>query len=79
MASFQRNVTWRATSSTDVRLRTVQLAQRFNVVCRTIERWEQNPELNFPKPLLINGRKYWRLEDVERWERARAASDAKAA
>jgi hypothetical protein len=74
MAWIQSAASW-----TDVRLRTVQLAQRFNVVCRTIERWEHNPELNFPKPLIVNGRKYWRLEDVEHWERVRTGGGAKVA
>jgi hypothetical protein len=40
MALFQRNVMPRITSSTDVRLRTVQVARRFNVVSRTIA-WGQ--------------------------------------
>ena len=78
MALFQRNVMPRITSSTDVRLRTVQVARRFNVVSRTIERWEQDPELNFPKPLVVNGRKYWRREEVEHWERALDADGPKA-
>ncbi|MGO9049932.1 MAG: hypothetical protein ACLP19_17080 [Xanthobacteraceae bacterium] len=43
---------------------------------RSIERWQDNPELDFPKPLIVNRRKYWALEDLERWERARAAGQA---
>jgi hypothetical protein len=66
-----------ATSSLNsVRLPTVQVAKRFGVVPRTIERWQQDDRLGFPKPLTINLRKYWSLEDLEKWERRRAVRTA---
>ena len=76
MDTIQANVTGRAPTvmySPEVRLPTVQVAKRFNVVVRTIERWLQDSNLNFPKPLVVNKRKYWRLEELERWERSRAS------
>jgi hypothetical protein len=40
---------------------------------RTIDRWIINPTLGFPKPTMINGRRYWRLRELRDWERQRAA------
>jgi hypothetical protein len=48
-------------------------AERYGVHVRSIERWEQNPEMNFPKPLVVNGRKYDNVPALEAWERMRAA------
>jgi hypothetical protein len=57
----------------DVRLPTSRVAERFNVVPRTVERWQLDPRLGFPRPLIINRRKYWPLSSIEAWERQRAA------
>ena len=35
-------------------------------------RWLRNEELAFPRPLRINGRRFWKLADLEAWEAARA-------
>jgi hypothetical protein len=56
-----------------IRLPTVKVARRYDVCQRTIMRWEVDNRLNFPRPLVINKRKYWALEELEAWERARAA------
>jgi hypothetical protein len=74
----QLNVTGRApltASSSGIRLPTVKVAQRYGVVSRTIERWAENPRLNFPPSLVVNGRKYWTIEALEAWERDRAAAE----
>lgn len=34
---------------------------------RTIGRWDDDPESDFPKPITINRRKHRRLADVEAW------------
>jgi len=53
------------------------LAHRYNVSTRTVDRWKNDPRLDFPKPdLIINGREYYRIETIERWERARATAAA---
>src|SRR5262245_10110986 len=44
----------------------------------TLYRWEHNPELGFPEPLRINGRKFWRERELLAWERTRACSDTTA-
>ena len=62
--------------SSDQRLPTSMVADRFHVATRTVERWMEDPLLNFPQPLLINKRRYWSLAELENWERVRAATGA---
>ncbi len=50
------------------------VAQRYNITDRSIARWELDPELAFPKPMIVNGRKFFALDELETWERSRAAS-----
>jgi len=50
-----------------------QVAARYKVDPRTIARWDQKPELDFPRPVRINTRKYRSIEALELWERKRAA------
>jgi predicted DNA-binding transcriptional regulator AlpA len=38
---------------------------------QTLLRWRRDPELNFPKPITINGRLYWRESDIAAWVRSR--------
>ena len=51
-----------------------QVAARYKVDPRTIDRWDHRPELNFPKPIRINTRKYRSIEQLESWELERAAA-----
>jgi predicted DNA-binding transcriptional regulator AlpA len=46
--------------------------RRYNMSPMTRWRWERNPDLGFPKPIIINGRKYWSRRALEEWERTRA-------
>ncbi|WP_426041681.1 helix-turn-helix transcriptional regulator [Brevundimonas sp. TWP2-3-4b1] len=48
-----------------------QLMARYCVCRRTIGRWTNQPGLNFPKPVEINRRRYWREDDIEQWEQGR--------
>lgn len=59
-----------------VRLPSGLVAKRYGRDRRTIERWERDDKLAFPRPLIINRRKYWLLTELEAWERARAALTA---
>jgi hypothetical protein len=54
-------------------------AGRYDVTTRTLARWDTNPALGFPAPIIINNRKYRRLSELVRWERARAADKGAAA
>ena len=44
-----------------------------DIVPRTLARWDANPALNFPKPVVINGRKYRIESELDAWDREQAA------
>ena len=58
-------------------LRGPEVDARYGISPMTRWRWQRNPKLNFPKPIVINGRKYWRELALEEFERARALMQAK--
>jgi hypothetical protein len=60
-------------SSSGRKLPTRLLCKRFNVCDRTITRWQLDPKLGFPSPIVINGRKYFDENEIVRWERDRAS------
>src|SRR5258708_24507140 len=43
---------------------------RYGGICGMTLRWGRDPDLNFPKRLLINGRRYWRLSELLAWASA---------
>ena len=43
-------------------------ARRYCVHIRTVSRWERDPKMRFPKPLVLNGRKYDELSKLLEWE-----------
>jgi predicted DNA-binding transcriptional regulator AlpA len=45
---------------------------RFGVTDRTLDRWLSDADLKFPRPMLIKTRRYFFLDEIEEWERARA-------
>jgi predicted DNA-binding transcriptional regulator AlpA len=50
------------------------VARRYNVSGMTIYRWLHNVELGFPRPLYIGRFRFWRVDDLVAWERARPQS-----
>jgi hypothetical protein len=50
-----------------------KVQQRYDVSDRTLDRWLESKTLNFPQPVLINKRRYWRISELVTWERNRAA------
>jgi hypothetical protein len=49
-----------------------EVRRRYNDISdMALWRWLHNEKLNFPRPTIINRRRYWLLTDLERWERAR--------
>ena len=54
-------------------------AQRYGVTERSIARWTEAPELGFPQPMEVNGRLFFAVDELEAWERSRAAAPRKAA
>ena len=43
--------------------------RRYAISSMTRYRWQKSLNLGFPEPVVINGRKYWSIEDLEAWER----------
>jgi hypothetical protein len=56
------------------KLPTRLLCKHFNVCDRTISRWQNDPKLGFPSPIVINGRKYFDETEVKQWERDRSST-----
>jgi hypothetical protein len=63
------------TTSLDRRLPTSQVAKRYDVSTRTIERWERDPALKFPRPAVVNRRKYFSELELIAWDGARVRSN----
>jgi predicted DNA-binding transcriptional regulator AlpA len=61
-------------SDTDRLLPAAQVLTRYSVTAMTVWRWLRSKTLNFPKPITINRRRYWRLQDLVSWERERATA-----
>ena len=54
--------------------RKVQL--RYDIADRTLDRWLSVAGLNFPRPVVINRRRYFKVDELRTWERQRAAGGA---
>jgi hypothetical protein len=61
------------TKPMDTRLPTRLVSARYNISDRTVARWERDPNLNFPKALIINKRKYFAEDELTAWDRANAS------
>jgi hypothetical protein len=57
----------------DVLLNARLTRMRFGVSDMSLHRWMNDPRLNFPRPIRINDRRYWRLSDLENFELERAS------
>lgn len=64
--------------SNDIYLTAPQVLARYNISDMSLHRWLNNPDLNFPAPLKINRRRYFKESDLVAWERARASGKAAA-
>jgi hypothetical protein len=49
------------------------VCRRYGVSDRTIARWERDPDLRFPQPVLIKDRKYYPEAALTAFDRAQAA------
>jgi hypothetical protein len=52
------------------------IAEYFHVHVKSLRRWDRKPELQFPKPVRINDRKYRRWDEIYEFERRAAAAHA---
>jgi predicted DNA-binding transcriptional regulator AlpA len=60
-------------------LSVAKLTAMLGVTSMTIWRWEKSEKLAFPKPTVINDRKYWNRSDINAWMRKMVAGKADAA
>lgn len=44
----------------------------------TLWRWLNDPSMDFPRPLVINKRRLWKVDDLLAWERDRAMQHGRA-
>jgi predicted DNA-binding transcriptional regulator AlpA len=59
--------------SQQVYLPSSAIRARYGISDMTVWRWLQNTSLSFPAPIRINGRRFWRLNELEAWEASRSA------
>jgi hypothetical protein len=60
----------------DVRLTARKTCERFGKSTRTLNRWLDDPDLGFPRPMRIKGRRYFSLAELKKWERRRTIGKA---
>jgi hypothetical protein len=53
-----------------------KIAKQLGVHPKSLPRWDRRPELNFPKPIFINGRKYRRQAEIREFLRHAAIAHA---
>jgi hypothetical protein len=53
-----------------------KVARQLGIHIKSLLRWDKRPGLNFPKPLVINGRKYRRRREVQEFLRRAAVAHA---
>ena len=53
-----------------------QVQARYGICDVTLYRWQNDPRMNFPKPMVINRRKFFREDEIAAWERERVKGAA---
>jgi hypothetical protein len=43
--------------------------ERYRVHPHTLRRWDDKPELGFPPPVYVNGRRYREVKKLDAWDR----------
>jgi predicted DNA-binding transcriptional regulator AlpA len=46
-----------------------QVRLRYNISDMTLYRWSTDESLNFPRPMKINKRKFFRIEELNEWDK----------
>jgi hypothetical protein len=60
------------TEVTGVYLTSDKVRKRYdNINPVTLQRWVRNKEMGFPQPMVIGRRWYFKLTEIEEWERKR--------
>ncbi len=53
-----------------------QTTRRYGIDNRSLHRWRNDPKLKFPVAMVVNGRTFFDVDELERWEKTRAAPSA---
>jgi hypothetical protein len=56
-----------------------EVCRRYRIHTSTLRNWDLNPELNFPKPIRINNRKFRDEAELAEFDKTRAAERESAA
>lgn len=48
------------------------VAARYAMNIRSLDRWAEDDRLNFPQPVYLGRMRFWKVADLEAWERSRA-------
>jgi predicted DNA-binding transcriptional regulator AlpA len=64
------------TQKNDTFLPAREVWQRYGVTSMSLHRWVRDEKLRFPAPVYIGRFRYWRLADLEAWERERPVGRA---
>jgi len=54
-----------------------KVAKQLGIHIKSLIRWDRRPGLNFPKPLVINGRKYRRRREIQEFLQRAAVAHAR--
>src|SRR5215208_566141 len=46
-----------------------KLPERYTATPMTIYRWERDPLLDFPQAMIVNGKKFYDVDELEAWEK----------
>jgi predicted DNA-binding transcriptional regulator AlpA len=57
-------------------LPTAAVRARYGVSDMSLWRWLHNEALGFPHPMRIQGRRFWKLAELESWEASRKKQEA---
>ncbi|EJC66118.1 hypothetical protein Rleg5DRAFT_1825 [Rhizobium leguminosarum bv. viciae WSM1455] len=53
-----------------------QVLSRYSISEMTLHRWGKDARLSFPRPMVVNRRKFFKEDDLIAWERERAKERA---
>jgi predicted DNA-binding transcriptional regulator AlpA len=51
---------------------------RYGVTAMTLHRWLHDDQMAFPRPVYLGRFRYWKVADLEQWERSRALINGRA-
>ena len=54
-----------------------RVAERYDVCLRTLKRWDENPEVEFPPAIVLRNRRYREVAALDAWDRANSLKAAK--